>query len=719
MLDALLLIAALQTGQATVGTAPDTLLPEPDSAHMATAYADAATRELVRLARGRRDVIDASVFHYTARSHQRISVGISALRRERLLFRRETASRIEWYRDRPSRIRIEGARQAVPAAMPGLQIPDELESWARGFLLEPGDDRLFATPEGRGFAWHPLVEGGEALYRYAIGDSTVIQLPNGTRIRLVELRAMPRQRDVRVVTGSFWIERENHAIVQALFRPASDFDLERDLAEIDPEEAEEEADDIDEVPAMLKPIRFDIDYVTVEYGLWEMRWWMPRLMAFRGSLQMGVATLPLSMEIRYSDYVVEPDRLGFPELPAVIRDLAGDTLIRPRPYTYPVVVEVADSSELLNSPRLLDSFYASGEALITEDELRDLSDRIGALPPSPWEVGRPRITPPWVPGRGLMRYNRVEALSVGVRADWDLGRARLDLTPRLATAGLQPTAELGAATAGFRRRWRLAAYHRLAVADPSLRPLGLGNSLTAFLFGRDDGTYFRAMGAELRVVPAGAGVYSVRVYGERQRAAPVHTDVSVPHLIDPTVTFRPNIDAAPADQLGLAVRVGKEWGLNPEGARWGGWLDVSAETGTYTFARPGLTTRLAVPVLGVLTAVELGAGTTFEAGGSAPIQASWFLGGPATLRGFPGGSMAGPDYARARLEAANRFPAARVALFTDAGWAGRFTEFRDRDAAVSVGLGASFFDGLLRVDLARALHPDPAFRLELYIDAIL
>ncbi|MFO7894543.1 MAG: hypothetical protein R6U63_12480 [Longimicrobiales bacterium] len=712
-----LLIAALQTVNVNVevnaGPSPDTLRPQPDSADYATAYESEAARELVRLARGHRGVIDASVFHYTATSHQRVSVGIRALRRERILYRRETATTVEWWRDRPSRVRVEGAREAVPVAVPGLHVPEGLEEWARSFMPKPGDDRLFAATTEGGFSWHPLVEGGEALYRYAVGDTTVIRLPDGEEVRLVELRAIPRARDVRVVTGSFWIELENHAIVQALFRPAREFDLERDLARFDPDDA----GDLDDVPAVFKPIIFEIDYVTVDYGLWEMRWWMPRHMGFHGSLRMGAATFPVSLEIRYSDYTVEADRYGLPELPPVIRELAGDSTVRPRPYEHGVIVEVADSAELMDSPLLLESFYSPAQALISAGELRDLTDRLGLLPPAPWEAGRPRFTPPWVPGRGLLRYNRVEGLSAGARVDWDLGRLRLGLTGRLGAADLEPNAELGVVIPTLRRSWRVAGYRRLAVADPSLRPLGLGNSLTGLLFGRDDGSYFRAAGAEVRVSPAAGTGYTARLYAERQRGATVHTDFSLPHLFDATRVFRPNVAADPADQLGLAVTVGGERGLNPAGFRWGGWLDVTAETGTYTFVRPGLTLRASGPVLGLLVGMELAGGTTL-ADGDASTQAAWLLGGTGTLRGFHGGALAGPDYGRARAELANVFPAVRLALFADAGWAGTADAFVEEDIALSAGIGASLLDGLLRVDLARRIQPTVGTRLELYIDAL-
>lgn len=38
--------------------------------------------------------------------------------------------------------------------------------------------------------------------------------------------------------------------------------------------------------------------------------------------------------------------------------------------------------------------------------------------------------------------------------------------------------------------------------------------------------------------------------------------------------------------------------------------------------------------------------------------------------------------------------------------------------AIAAGVGASFVDGLIRVDLARAIQPVERWRLELYLDAI-
>lgn len=716
-----LLIAALQgvAAGASAEPPPDTLALAPDSAALSSAYEDDAARELVRRARGRHGVIDASVFHYTTTSRQRLTVGLRALRRDRILYRREGASTIEWWRDRPGRVVVHGAREAVPVALPGLRVPDDAGDWARDFVPRPGDDRLWVNPIGDGFAWHPLVEGGEALYRYATGGTTTIRLPDGREVRLVELRVTPRKRDIRVVTGSFWIELENHAVVRAVFRPARDFDVERDLCAID----RCSEDDPEDVPDLLKPVRFDIRYVAVDYGLWELRWWMPRSMAFEGSLRLGAARFPISMEILYSDYTVAADRHGLPSLPPLTLGMAGDPFAETRTYVPPMkIVMPADPDALLESPYLPESFYSAGEVMLSESEVRELGERTGALPAPPWEVERPTFSPFWRPGSGLVRYNRVEGLSAGARVEWDLGRLRLDLTGRLGHADLAPRAELGIELPGDRRTWRAAGYHRLAAADPLARPFGIGNSLTAILLGRDDGMYYAASGAEVRLEPADdGGAYELRLYAERQSAVERETHWSLPRLAG-AAGFRPNIRADEADQVGLAARLRLDRGLNPTGPRWGADLDVKAETGSFTFLRPGLTVRGAVPLARrTLGAVELAAGTTLapdSSAAAAPLQSHWFLGGPTSLRGLDGGEIHGRDYLRGRVEAATAFPAARAVLFSDAGWAGRFDRWTPDDVAVSAGVGGSVLDGLVRIDLARAIRSVERWRLALYIDAL-
>jgi hypothetical protein len=435
---------------------------------------------------------------------------------------------------------------------------------------------------------------------------------------------------------------------------------------------------------------------------------------------VGPARLPISVELTFADYVVEPDRHGLPELPPLQVRLAGDTLAGPRDFRYPVRVVVADTADLLASPLLASSFLGPRDRLISDADMREVADRLRSLPGAPWQATRPVIAWPWHVERGLLRYNRVEGLSAGVRADWDLNRASLDLTGRLGTGDLEPNLELGVELPGLRRDWRVAGYHRLAAIDPATRPLGIRNSLTALLFGEDDGLYFRTTGAELSVEPAaGQRRYRARLYLERQRPAPATTDFSLRRVLNEGHAFRESVAAEEADQAGLSLGFVAERGAGPASGRLAADLELTLETGTFTFARPAFTLEAGAPLSDrIALAAELGAGTTLGGEDPSPVQSLWYLGGPGTLRGFVPGAFSGPDHLRGRLELGTLLPAARLVLFGDAGWAGSFEDYQHRDLAVSAGVGAGLLDGLLRLDLARAIRPTSDWRFHLYFDGL-
>ena len=116
--------------------------------------------------------------------------------------------------------------------------------------------------------------------------------------------------------------------------------------------------------------------------------------------------------------------------------------------------------------------------------------------------------------------------------------------------------------------------------------------------------------------------------------------------------------------------------------------------------------------------LEAGGGTTW---GEAPMQRSWFIGGPVSLRGYEASVMRGPSFTRGRLEVARTFPqAVAVTAFGDIGWAGVWEEFDSDDLLYGAGMGLSLMDGLIRMDVSHGLKgPLKRFRFDLYLDAIL
>ena len=656
-------------------------LAAPDSA----AYLDAGAQELVRRARERRGSHARAITGYRALVRQRLFMGLRALRRDRALYHQELAARIVWRRGGPDSVSVIGAREGVPVVSGKLSIPDDLEKDAPDVVFDPADDRLALGQDDSSFIYQPLGSGGEANYRFRSGDTTELGFAEHS-IRLIELRVAPRRADVHLMVGSLWIDAATGDVVEGLFRLARPFDLERDAS---PQSSSK-------VPGFLKPIRAELTFVTIEYAQWDGRWWMPRLIAFEGVATVGsFATLPVRYERAYSDYEIEGDTataaVGSPPDSIRVRDS--------------VVVSLAgDSGAVLTSDTLPPSFVTDANALLSASDVRALLARMPSSAVATEQEGTATVS--W---HRLARYNRVEGLSLGAAMERTSGRLAVSISARLGVADLEPNGELGVATRLGGALLRAAGYRRLAAANPATNPLGLGNSLDALVLGRDDGAFFRAAGVEVTVQPAitAPQTYAVRLFGERQTGALAETQASVAHWVSPTHRFLPNIAAATANQLGAAVLLR---GFKSE-------LEGDASVGTLRFARVALTSRLTVRLpAGLLGGVEAAAGTS---AGRLPVQSLWYLGGPATLRGYDGLAAAGEAFWRGRVELANRLPFPRLALFSDVGWAGAHAQYFRGRALMSVGVGASVLDGLLRADLARALRSPTGWRLDLYVDAIL
>jgi hypothetical protein len=376
----------------------------------------------------------------------------------------------------------------------------------------------------------------------------------------------------------------------------------------------------------------------------------------------------------------------------------------------------APDSVLLNSAYLPGSIYA-GETLLSQSEIDDISKRIGDLPDVPWMLGSPHVAL-GLGGPGLVRYNRIEGLSVGARGQVDLGRAAALGELRYGTADHELSAELALQREAASRSYRLGGYHRLVSTDPALRPFTLPSSIGSLVLGVDDAKFFRSTGAELLVSPAAARTqwYTLRMYHERQEDVDVNTDFSLRHAISKGYRFSRNFEADAATQSGAELTLRHDFGLNPGLPRLGMEVGARGETGDFEFARPTATVRLTSPFLFRLAAALEGAAGTST--GDVPSQSKWFIGGTNTLRGYPVGVMTGNAFWRARAELGTSLPIARLSLFSDAAWAGDRDDFSTSHPLLSVGAGFSFLDGIVRFDVAHALRNSNDWRVYLYMGAI-
>ena len=743
MLPSALVLFLVLSSQDTTRTAP------------AGSYADSATGGLVTQARQARERNERLVTSYRATVTQRLGAGIKALSRDRMLFRQELAAKIEWHRDGPSRVEVTGAREALPVVTRGDHVPDDLDSQTRWLVINPAEDYLRVVgldDDDDGFVY-PLREGGERDYRFAIGDSTVISLPSGKRIRLVELKVTPRRSEWRLMSGSLWFDADSYGLVRAGFRPARPYQFRRDA---DP-------GDRDDVPQWVNASG-EVKFVTLEYGLYENRWWMLRYVALDAVGAVGSwLGMPLRMERIYADYEVEG---GTPPDPAstfrpagttrrrgtegpvdsVARKARADSVrgvvdecikeateqvgrsredrrtvrvrigrcTRPNNDSTLVVVVPADTASLLTSPTLGEPILKMGD-MISEAEIRGLADAIGRLPKTPWSS---RMELP----RGLgslldkARYNRVEGLSLGLSAKADFGRFSLEGRGRLGIADGWPNLEGVATLPGSRTWFRVAGYRRLAAANPETRPFGAVNSFFGLMAHRDDGQYFRASGGELLVENTVSGWWSLRAYAERQSRAETETTFSVPRLFGSDAGFRPNIIADPADQLGVRLNLRLDRPVS-RSVTLGGDVSIEGATGDFDFGKGSAGLRAYIAPGGpIAVAFGASAGTST---GTVPVQSRHYLGGPTNLRGYAGGVTSGSAYWSGRAEVANSFPAFRLTAFSDIGWAGPRDDFTRGKPLVGAGLGLSVLDGLVRLDLARGLRSPKGWRFDLYFDGIL
>ena len=272
--------------------------------HRATAFRDPSARSILLLAREARMRQDSALLAYDATTYQRVSAGLGfgRLGRDRLAFRSEGATRVRWRRGVGAYVDVTGSRTVVPIA--GKSAHVDIEGSLSPIPYYPGSETLWigasaarqAVDENEGII-HPLAEGSEAYYTYESGDSAVFRLPDGRSIRLRELRVRPRTPKWNLAVGSLWFDMSGGQLVRAAYRMSVPMDI-KAVAE------EDDSTSFDDVPRVLKPMLFpmkaEISAIGVEYGLYQGRFWLPRLQVAEGGGQMGFARVPFKLEQKFA-----------------------------------------------------------------------------------------------------------------------------------------------------------------------------------------------------------------------------------------------------------------------------------------------------------------------------------------------------------------------------------------------------------------------------------
>jgi hypothetical protein len=667
-------------------------------------------------------------------------MGFKRIGRDRLLMRAERATHVMWQRDKGALVEVRGQRSAFPM-MEGVGDGDVNLCCGGDIPYSPGRETLWI---GSGLAKadvsedeiiHPLAAGAEAYYTYASGDSVSFQLPGGQRIELRELLIRPRQPKWNVAVGSLWFDVSTAHLVRAVYRMAQEMDI-MAVAKETSEDTKNPEDDIPRwVKPMITPMKAMVSAITVEYGLHEGRFWLPRAQTIEGDAQVSFMHIPFKLEQRFT-YASVNGTDPMPDLTIAVADTARDsvsraarrerrsseckngaervrTQYRSNESLRIRVVTPCDSVALAHSPELPKSIYDDGEAVFGSAE-RD------ALVSEALTLGaQPEFAPQHVDisyGLPYTRFNRIEGLSTAIAADQVLGGGySAHALFRLGAADLSPNGELSLDRTDGRRNIGVGVYRRLVASNDWGDPLGFSSSLSALFFGRDEGFYYRTWGAELKRQKDYGLINTWRLFAEQQFNATVQTEFSIAHPSGVKGNLT-NIDAVNGKIVGLAIGHHSSLGLDPHGFRALTDIKLEGATGTFDYSRGSVQTTLSHGLgRAVDGALTLGAGTS---GGQLPIQKQFFLGGIQTVRGQRAAAAIGDSFWMTSAELGTGWPGFRKIVFGDLGWAGSRTNFSHPVRPLSgAGVGASFMDGLVRIDVAKGIYPEKSVRANLYVEA--
>lgn len=759
-----------------------------------SAFRDSSARTILTRARAAREQQDSALRSYRALVTQRVAVGLGVRRigLEKTLFQADNVARIAWSRGGGVWVTPVGSRVHVPMAGGENADGDVVDIISipyypgRESLWIPGSNQfgtVRAQVDPREIV-HPIANGAERYYRYTTGDSITITLGGDRTIRLRELQVSARRPEWRLFVGSFWFDEASGQLVRAAYRLAVPLEIWDTQRERDAEEAvrsaltaaardsiarerltpeEYSADSVRRAgnagrdqgpPAWVKlafrPARASLDGITVEYGLYGGKFWLPLLQSATASADIGPLRAPVTFDEQFVYEDVDGD-FTTPQVPDVVPGrgasvtiaLGGDSAQRAARRDARDSLRTdgrcapGDSTFVRTDTRYGGALRIAYDMPCDMDKLR-MSDALPPLNASDAELfdvtardellkalnlnvqaqffpGRPALSA----GLDQQRFNRVEGLSLGVGVTQPLGAGFSAIAlARMGTADRVLNGEVQLARSAGRRTVHVAVYRRLRATQPEWgNPLSFGASMSALLYGRDEGFYFRARGVEVGDrMTLRHGSWSWRLYTEQQGTAGDSSVVNTWSLARAFGHngFRPNFLASRLSLTGVDVQWSRAFAARPLGVQWFTTVRADGATGTVTYGRAAIEAtarRDAGPAAVSLTA---SAGSSV---GAVPPQQRWFLGGVRSVRGHTAGSLVGDAHWFLRAEAGTRFGVVRPVLFFDTGWAGARRLLGSDQMMRGAGAGVSLLDGLFRIDASRNVARGGRWRVDAYLEA--
>jgi hypothetical protein len=436
---------------------------------------------------------------------------------------------------------------------------------------------------------HPLAPAGLAVYDFALGDTTVIVLPE-REVRVVALRVRPKDFGLPRIVGTLYLDAGTADLVRMAFNftPRS---------YLDPQ---------------LEDVSIELDN-----ALWEDRYWLP----YRQEIEIRRRATWLDVPVRGIIRARwEIDNYAF-NLGLARSWFAGDEItFLPKaerdsfPWKQPLAAALQDVAEPVRQNDL-ERVRAQVEEIAGRRALSGLKAR---------RLGVRGVS-------DLVHANRVEGLAVGagivLRGEGGGERRELRVLTSYGFADRRAKGSLAAIERGGRGAVELGVYREIRdVGDlPVIAPLV--NSFSSQEFGRDYGDYYEAEGARVTYR------HGVGVRGEWRATAGRESIWSLPVVASPANgTFRPNpaLGGPGVDLVQLAFERRSEGfavrrDLHFECAVEAGRLDGGA-----TYLRLWSAGHVLVPAGGTRLLIRAQGGV---ASADLPAHRAFVLGGRGTLLG--------------------------------------------------------------------------------------
>ncbi|HEV8148684.1 MAG TPA: hypothetical protein VGP61_00725 [Gemmatimonadales bacterium] len=693
-------------------------------------YSSAAARELIARASVRHHAQDSSVSDYQAKLRYRLTVSLGRRRWGNAppFLTEEQEAKLSW--QLPNDLRVDIVGQRSRSREENGQILSGFDSpW---FVPRGLSDsvRFFGNDFPDRAALHPLATDGPEWYRYSLGDTVSLGMPDGRRIRLVEVQVIPKRAGPALIAGRLWLDVQSAEVVRLAFRYVGTALWETPSHPT----ASDSASARRANKIINKILSLDTD---LEYALQEGRYWMPYRQVLSGQLQVPLVSdiyVPFEATTTFSDYEINTgQKVAFRlEHPNSARQRTREERIARRDSLRAERRShgQADSStarehaglmpgggryEIHRAPRDSLHRYAEwGDSLQlrlsaederhyreTKQELADLAER---LPRGITGINRTGFA--YERLADAFRFNRVQGTSLGFGYQLDLpalSYSSLFGTFRFGFADKHPTARVSLVRDAPSGKLTFSLYHDLSEADPWSHGLSAANAVRALLSARDEADYYRATGVALSVETAASRSVELTLAGrvERERSAETEAKAWLNDAFGGSGIMAPNPPIREGDFGALLARlegrVGRaRWQLSADGlsdlrfaaktARiYGEWRQpIGIRTGLTLRARAGIATRPTLPQLG------------------------YRAGGQGSVRGYDYGTERGAAFWALQSDLTPWRGAIRPVLFLDAAQAGQPDSLGHTRVLLGGGGGVSFFKGLLRFDLSHPLSYRPA-----------